>query len=336
MYHIQSPLISIIIPVYQVEKYLDKCVASIINQTYTNLEIILVDDGSPDNCPTICDAWKERDSRIKVIHQENGGLSHARNEGLKIATGEFIGFVDSDDWIESNMYELLLSVLLKTDADIAVCNCYGNAKSSKNLQVNKQLLEQKQYSSEEILEIHLKREGLIHNYVWNKLFRKSIISNITFSEGKLYEDILWTTRVIGNSKRIVYINDYLYHYIYRSESLSHNIKNVVKRLNDELEMIEQRLEYLQENFPELNKWTIFNFQNFCLGKYLEFNQDYRDIDVDGKIRCTLHGHFNKYLPVIVFNVANIKMNLTRILFWISPSVLLKSRKFISVIKSKKS
>ena len=118
-------LVSIIIPVYNVEKYLDKCVASVVNQTYTNLEIILVDDGSPDNCPALSDVWQVKDSRIKVIHQENGGLSHARNEGLKIAIGEFIGFVDSDDWIEPNMYEALLTVLWETKGakgDIAVCN----------------------------------------------------------------------------------------------------------------------------------------------------------------------------------------------------------------------
>ena len=100
-------LISVIVPVYDVEKYLDRCVESIVNQTYQNLEIILVDDGSPDNCPAMCDNWAEKDSRIKVIHKKNGGLSDARNAGMEIVTGEFIGFVDSDDWIEPEMYQLL-------------------------------------------------------------------------------------------------------------------------------------------------------------------------------------------------------------------------------------
>ena len=98
-----EPLVSVIVPVYKVEKYLDKCIESIVGQTYENLEIILVDDGSPDNCPTMCDEWAQKDSRIKVIHKENGGLSSARNAGLDACTGDYIGFVDSDDWIEPDM-----------------------------------------------------------------------------------------------------------------------------------------------------------------------------------------------------------------------------------------
>ena len=112
--------ISVIIPVYKVEKYLDKCVESIVNQTYKNLEIILVDDGSPDNCPAMCDEWAEKDERIRVIHKENGGVSSARNAALEVATGDYIGFVDSDDWIELDMYEYLVSLILDNDAQIAI------------------------------------------------------------------------------------------------------------------------------------------------------------------------------------------------------------------------
>ena len=111
-----NPKISVIVPVYKVEKYLDKCVESIVNQTYKNLEIILVDDGSPDNCPAMCDEWAEKDERIRVIHKENGGLADARNAGMDIATGDYIGFVDSDDWIEPNMYEVLLKNALCMDS----------------------------------------------------------------------------------------------------------------------------------------------------------------------------------------------------------------------------
>ena len=114
-------LISVIVPIYNVEKYLDRCVDSIINQTYKNLEIILVDDGSPDNCLAICDSWAEKDRRIKVIHKENGGVSSARNSALDIASGDYIGFVDSDDWIEPDMYEILIKNAKKYDADISRC-----------------------------------------------------------------------------------------------------------------------------------------------------------------------------------------------------------------------
>ena len=107
----KEPLISIIVPVYKVEKYLNRCVESIVKQTYSNLEIILVDDGSQDQCPVMCDAWMEKDNRIKVVHKKNGGLSDARNAGMKISKGEFIGFVDSDDLIDHNMYQLLYEIL---------------------------------------------------------------------------------------------------------------------------------------------------------------------------------------------------------------------------------
>ena len=126
----QSPLISVIVPVYRVADYLDQCVVSIVTQGYQNLEIILVDDGSPDECPALCDAWQARDHRIKVRHQANGGLSCARNAGVRLATGELIGFVDSDDWLEPEMYEKLAKALMETGADLATCRFYNETESS--------------------------------------------------------------------------------------------------------------------------------------------------------------------------------------------------------------
>ena len=125
-------IISTIIPIYKVEKYLQTCIESVVNQTIKDLEIILVDDGSPDYCPEICDAWAQKDSRIKVIHKENGGLSDARNAGLDIAQGEYISFVDSDDWIAPNMYEIMLEVIEKEHADICACGIMG-CYPSKNV-----------------------------------------------------------------------------------------------------------------------------------------------------------------------------------------------------------
>ena len=114
-------LISVIVPVYKVEQYLDKCISSIVNQTYDNLEIILVDDGSPDNCPKICDNWAEKDQRIKVVHKQNGGLSSARNEGIVVATGKYISFIDSDDYIDSQTYEKMIFSITSTEADMCIC-----------------------------------------------------------------------------------------------------------------------------------------------------------------------------------------------------------------------
>ena len=165
-----EPTVSVIIPVYQVEKYLDKCIASVVGQTYQNLQIILVDDGSTDCSPAICDGWKERDPRITVVHQPNGGLSRARNAGLKIATGEFIGFVDSDDWIEPNMVECLLSSMQETDADIAVGGFEGFTEDSKSIPyAQPKSTKRSLYSAEEALKRLLLLRGFIRNFVWNKL-----------------------------------------------------------------------------------------------------------------------------------------------------------------------
>lgn len=176
-------LISIIIPIYKVEKFLDRCVESVVNQTYSNLEIILVDDGSPDNCPYMCDEWAEKDSRIKVIHKLNGGLSDARNEGLKSSTGKYVGFVDSDDWIAPEMYERLLQSIIIEHSDIAACSVEmiweNNSQSSRMLvQQNNCILNRKDAQEALLDETKLKQP------VWYKLYRKSIIKDIPFAKGK--------------------------------------------------------------------------------------------------------------------------------------------------------
>ena len=285
-----KPLVSIIIPVYNVEKYLEKCIASVVNQTYTNLEIILIDDGSPDNCPTICDAWKERDSRIKVIHQENGGLSHARNEGLKLATGEFIGFVDSDDWIEPEMYEILLSSVEETGVDIAVCNYQSEHENSQTVIQKPESLDKKIYTAIEALELILSWKSFIRTIVWNKLFRSHLLSKILFPEGKLYEDIVWTPKIIGRSKKIVTIDLALYHYLFREESLSHNVHNLYS-LKDMFELRNLRVEYIHEHYPSLENLAITEYQYLCCQKYIQISLKNNQFDADGSIRKMLYDSF---------------------------------------------
>ena len=289
-----DPLVSIIIPVYQVEKYLDKCIASVVNQTYTNLEIILVNDGSPDNCPALCDQWQSRDSRIKVIHQENGGLSKARNEGMKLATGEFIGFVDSDDWIELNMYETLLSAMLETGADIAICKFQKDFENSQKIIQEPEPPVNKIYTSEKVLELLLTGKSFISTAVWDKLFRRHVIGNIRFLEGKIFEDSLWTPQVIGCANSIVTIDLPLYHYYYRLESLSRNVHDLRRRFTDSSEMLERRIQYFHENFPSLENLAIAKFQVYCCYNYSQVCLKYRQFDSDGTIRRLIHHSFCKW------------------------------------------
>jgi len=205
------PLISIIIPVYNVEKYLNECIESVINQTYVNLEIILVDDGSPDNCPQICDNWMQKDSRIKAIHKKNGGLSDARNAGLDIVTGEYIFFIDSDDFIDSNTIQDLYKLIIKTDSDIACGSIYkylnGETRPVFNSIIN---TERDVFSGIEQLNNMLNSDT--DCAVWNKLFKREIIKGHRFIKGRYNEDIIFLFPLYARCNRIVYTNRRYYYY----------------------------------------------------------------------------------------------------------------------------
>ena len=208
--------ISVIVPVYKVEKYLDRCVESIVNQTYKNLEIILVDDGSPDDCPAMCDAWAKKDERIQVIHKENGGVSSARNRGIDAATGDYIGFVDSDDWIDHDMYEALIGALENTGSDVAMCGFYFEAFSQTLCSEGCDCIVDK----ENILKTYILDK--IRPELWNKLFSIDLfVENIRLDEKYQYaEDLLFNYYLLKNAKRVVGIKDCKYHYLQNSGNSS--------------------------------------------------------------------------------------------------------------------
>jgi glycosyltransferase involved in cell wall biosynthesis len=318
-----NSLISIIIPVFQVEKYLDKCLSSIINQTYKNLEIIIIDDGSTDNCPEICNKYQAEDSRIKVIHKNNEGLSRTRNIGLSLARGEFVSFVDSDDWIETNMYEVLITELKKSNVDIVVCS-YQVEYEDKNNEKNKfESIEKRQYTSEEALKMIINSDGYIMSFVWNKLYRKSLLNDINFIDGKIHEDTLWTAKVIGKAKLIKCINYPFYHYLYRNESLSHNKQYLNQKFHDLIYMYEQRLEYIHKYYPTIETLAQENFQKLCCLQYLEIGLNNRQYDVDKRIRRELYQHFKKFgiKSILKFNKAEILI--CGLIFYACPLLLEK-------------
>ena len=208
-----SPLISVIVPIYKVEPYLRRCLDSIVNQTYRNLEIILVDDGSPDKCPVMCDVWAKKDSRIKVVHKENGGLSSARNAGLDICSGQYICFVDSDDYISPDMCAYLLKLCLDRDADIAQIDFLE--VDSDNVQPKDRCEQLKQYEEKEALNYLMKiTTELGTNFVvWTCLYRKDLVKELRFREGKIYEDIDYKVKAFKNCRRLIQSN--LQKYFYR-------------------------------------------------------------------------------------------------------------------------
>lgn len=219
------PEISIIVPVYNVEKYLSKCIDSILNQTFNNFELILVDDGSTDKSYEICDYYKNIDRRVVVIHKNNEGAAEARNYGIRLAKGDFIGFVDSDDYIEENMYETLYNIMIDFKSDIVVCN-HMNFKDNFYKRENKRIMKKdiKSFNNIEALENYLLNYGdknkVMKTIVWDKLYKKELFDNISFPKGKIAEDGYVIYKLLYYSNKITYVDEILYYYYQRNDSVS--------------------------------------------------------------------------------------------------------------------
>ncbi|WP_175629937.1 glycosyltransferase family 2 protein [Bacteroides acidifaciens] len=239
-------IISVIVPIYKVEKYLRRCVDSILSQTYKDLEVILVDDGSPDRCGEICDEYKKCDSRVRVVHKQNGGLSDARNAGLQIATGEYVAFVDSDDWVAKDYLEKLYLALINTGSDICECEIIRTTGNVEFCECENTTI---CYHTQEALGL-LIQDKVFHQYVWNKLYKRNCISDIYFEKGRTNEDEFWTYQVFGRAKHITKLGIALYFYFQRKSSIM-GVGYNIKRL-DALEAKQQRQLYIQLNFPVLS------------------------------------------------------------------------------------
>lgn len=268
-------MISVIVPIYKVEEFLDKCVQSIVNQKYLNLEIILVDDGSPDRCGEMCEEWARRDKRIKVIHKKNGGLSDARNAGLVAANGEFIAFVDSDDWIEPQMYEIMLKVLMKEKADIVACGIVDSY-------IDKEIIHSPIYrvgKTEQFLKM-IYKDTIFSVASWNKLYRRRVWENFQFPKGKICEDAFTTYLLLDRASRIVQIPDGLYHYRIRENSIMTSKFRLARM--DEEEAWRQNYQYMKEKHPQIAKIAYdfylqkvnILFHTIPQYEYLKFHKEY--------------------------------------------------------------
>lgn len=245
-------LISVIVPVYKVEAYLDKCIASITAQTHKNLEIILVDDGSPDNCPQMCDKWAAKDTRIRVVHKVNGGLSDARNAGIDVAVGDYIAFVDSDDWLEPEMYRIMLAALKTEHADICACNilsCFPERRVAWGCQ------EYTTGDSEKILSL-LYRDTAYPVSAWNKIYRRELWNDLRFPKGKICEDAFTTYQLVDKASKIVQIPEALYCYRIREDSIMTSAFSH-KRMDEE-EAWRRNYEFVKDKYPCLRK-NAFDF-----------------------------------------------------------------------------
>lgn len=265
---INNARISVIVPVYKVESYLRQCVDSIINQTYKNLEILLVDDGSPDNCPQICDEYASNDQRIKVIHKHNGGQSEARNKALDIATGDYISFVDSDDWLAPNMYETLMSKISEKTCDIGMCARY--VVTGKKITVDSALSEDMIKTKEEVMPIILK--DIIGSQPWDKIYKKELWDGIRFPVGRVYEDIATLYLVFEKCHHFCYINTPLYYY--RLNNVGTSFSERPNKIFDTFCSFRERLEFAENNYPMVSDKCLalaFGVAMGTINYHLRFN-----------------------------------------------------------------
>lgn len=306
--------ISVIIPVYKVEKYLDRCVESVVNQTYRNLEIILVDDGSPDNCPQMCDEWAQKDERIKVIHKQNGGLSDARNFGIDASTGKYLTFVDSDDLISKNAVQRLYELKKQNNADISMC-------SFKNFSNENELVKSKHETPKITI---LKGKSVLNQIynpswklgviAWGKLYNKSLFDKVKFPVGRLHEDEFIFAQILENCKCFVYTSEQLYYYFYNTTSITKTLKE--KNITDAHDAFLNRYKFLNEKFPENKQKNdihyLTNLRALCimslkftdLNKELidEFNAFYKSIKKHG-FKNFIFYHFRK-LYIKLYKIKN--------------------------------
>ena len=223
----EKPAVSVIVPVYKVEAYLDRCVESILRQTFDDFEIILVDDGSPDKSPEMCDAWAEKDARIQVIHKENGGASAARNAGLRSAAGQFIAFVDSDDWIEPHMFERLVGLIRENDADMCLTDFRSNDGQQTIRQEGTPRIEI--WDRKKCLDRFFRVNGEdSHYYMHSCLFRRDFLEGFSFEEGRMNEDVLANYWFAVHCKKAVHTDEPLYNYFVNKEGVTRNSFSVRK------------------------------------------------------------------------------------------------------------
>lgn len=306
--------VSIIIPVYKAEKNISRCIDSILKQSYENLEVILIDDGSPDDSGKICDKYSEIDKRIKVIHKKNGGVSSARNAGLKIATGDYIGFVDADDYIEADMYSHLIDLIQKSNADLVICGYFieyltGVIKES-NI-IDKHLL-----NTEETLDFVL--TNLNMGSIWNKIYKREIIydKNVIFDESiTIGEDLLFLCMAISNCNRVVYDFSPKYHYLMNIESAMNSDFKI-----NRLSVIKAHLlisNMIKDKYPNLVKKVKNRLVSSCINLVIQIVSMEKSKD---EIINEPIFYIKKGLKDYIKSKSTIKMKLYAILISIHPKI----------------
>lgn len=318
MSEVKKKLISVIVPVYNIKGYIEKCIESLIGQTYSDLEIILVDDGSSDGSGQICDRYAEQDSRVMALHKENGGLSDARNYAIDRAHGDLLAFVDGDDWIHPQMYELMLGVMELQAADVVTC-----LFEQQNENFAKQSYEQSELNLKFLTGAEaLSNIGIPLVVAWNKIYKKEIFDNIRYPKGKLHEDEYVIHRIFYKCRKIAVINKPLYFYTVRNDSIVSQMTS--NRINNSLEAYTDRLEFADSmGWTEVLPAVVKQYCDYCIDMYQDIEsgryelidkkylnilwqsernmmQRYPDVEIDKRYRLFAKSpeEYNRWLAVL--------------------------------------
>ncbi|MFJ7728161.1 glycosyltransferase family 2 protein [Neobacillus sp. NPDC097160] len=323
-----NPAISIIVPVYNLEQYIKKCLDSILSQTFKDFEVIIVNDGSIDNSGSICNEIAYLDNRVRVIHKKNGGLSSARNAGIKIAKGDFLGFVDSDDYIDKDMYRVLYNLCKETNSDISICKF---SREVKGKLINEQNEECKlEMDHDEAMRQLFK--GVLYRFsVCNKLFKKTCFENIQFPEGRIHEDLATTYKLFSNARKSVYTNYEGYVYVKREESILTS-KFHGKRM-DALLGWSEILSFMGRNYPHLSKEFISCFAYGCVDIIHYILNQVENRDLRKEYLSIIQQLVRKfYIKLMLNNTLSLKYKLTITLLQCSTSLLVFSSKSKKILR----
>lgn len=288
------PLISIIVPVYNLELYIKKCIDSILAQTFTNFEVIVVNDGSTDNSGDICDEYAQKDNRVVVVHKKNDGLSSARNTGIKISRGKYLGFVDGDDWIYDDMYEKLYTLSNQNNCDIAICNIYREIKGEVNYIERAKLIKE----MDNIEAMRQLFKGILYRFsVCNKLYKKSCFRGIEFPEGRLHEDLSTTYKLFSNANKVVFTNYTGYIYVKRENSILNSRYNP-KRLESFIAWNEI-LSFMNIKYPQLSEEYYSCFVYWCIDHiYQILNQIDKKVEQE-RYLVSIQLYLQKYYKAVI-------------------------------------
>lgn len=306
-------MLSVVVPIYNVEDYLSECIESILNQTFKDFELILVNDGSTDNSLKICNEYLKKDERIQIINKENGGLSSARNSGIDVAKGEYIIFIDSDDLINKNMFEKMVRISIEKDADIVQCNYqkfYDNNDIEDSSIVNNELEELTPIKA--LYRFYDEKKSECTTVAWNKLYKTSLFKNIRYPVGKIHEDVFTTHKLFFKANKIVCIEDKFYYYRQRENSITKS-KYTKKRL-DVLEAIEERIDFMQNvvNNEELYNLELKRYYCNMMSSYFKYKKSNpNDKETLREIKKNAKKMFGKFMKC---NELSIKRKLRLIVF----------------------